>query len=174
MVAGAIIPEGEPIEALATFVARTRIEDVPPDMAEKARWHMLDTFGAALAGSTSEEADRSPRALFEADGTGPARDGELEILGPGRDLRWQADRGADDDPAGVTGEPAFPRGFACEIRRIGGPRPAACPGGRTSRARARAGSGEDARALIPLLRVASAAVRSARDAHEPQEKRDVA
>jgi 2-methylcitrate dehydratase PrpD len=72
MMTGATIPEGEPIEALATFVARTRIEDVPPTMAEKARWHMLDTFGAALAGSRSEEADRSRRALFEADGRGPA------------------------------------------------------------------------------------------------------
>lgn len=60
------------IEQLATFVATTRFEDIPPTIVEKAKRHSLDTLGAALAGSTSEEAIRSHRALARAGHAGAA------------------------------------------------------------------------------------------------------
>ena len=43
---------------LATFVAGARYEDVPAEIVEKAKRHILDTLGAGLAGATSEEAAR--------------------------------------------------------------------------------------------------------------------
>jgi 2-methylcitrate dehydratase PrpD len=60
------------VETLAAFVAGTRPRDIPEAIAAKARRHILDTFGAALAGSTSVEATRTRCALARAEGTGEA------------------------------------------------------------------------------------------------------
>jgi len=61
------------IARLAEFVATARYDDLPPAMAEKARLHMLDTFGAALAGATSQEALRTRTALHRTDGPGESQ-----------------------------------------------------------------------------------------------------
>jgi 2-methylcitrate dehydratase PrpD len=61
------------ITRLAGFVADARYDDLPEEMAEKARLHILDTFGAALAGSTSEEAIHTRTALGHLDGPGQAQ-----------------------------------------------------------------------------------------------------
>src|SRR5215510_557822 len=56
---------------LATFVAGARFEDVPAEIVEKAKRHILDTLGAGLAGATSEEAKRAHAALLVTDAPGP-------------------------------------------------------------------------------------------------------
>lgn len=60
------------VETLATFVAETRPRDIPDAIAAKARRHILDTFGAALAGSTSVEATRTRLSLARAEGAAEA------------------------------------------------------------------------------------------------------
>jgi len=55
---------------LGTFVACARLADVPLDMREKAKRHILDTLGAGLAGATSEEAWRVLAAVLATDGAG--------------------------------------------------------------------------------------------------------
>jgi 2-methylcitrate dehydratase PrpD len=57
---------------LGAFVAQTRCEDLPPEVVEKAKRHILDTFGAALAGAISEEAVRAKAGLFAAEAGGAA------------------------------------------------------------------------------------------------------
>ncbi|MBR8403906.1 MmgE/PrpD family protein [Burkholderia cenocepacia] len=47
---------------LAAFVAQTAADALPDDVVEKAKRHVLDTFGAALAGASAVET-RSARAL---------------------------------------------------------------------------------------------------------------
>lgn len=44
-----------PLESLAHFAATTRFEDLPPAIVAKAKIHILDTLGAALAGTRSRE-----------------------------------------------------------------------------------------------------------------------
>ncbi len=44
-----------PIERLAAFVAGLRFEDIPTDIVAKAKIHIADTMGAALAGARSTE-----------------------------------------------------------------------------------------------------------------------
>jgi len=61
------------IARLAEFIATARHDDLPPAMADKARLHILDTFGAALAGATSQEAIRTSAALLRADGPGQSQ-----------------------------------------------------------------------------------------------------
>ena len=51
-------------EQLGTFVADTTFEQLPREVVEKAKRHILDTFGAALVGATSEEAGRARAALL--------------------------------------------------------------------------------------------------------------
>lgn len=60
------------IRTLGDFIASTRFEDLPRGMADKAKIHILDTFGAALAGSRSEEARLTGDALLSSDGPGCA------------------------------------------------------------------------------------------------------
>ncbi len=57
---------------LGTFVADTIFEQLPREVVEKAKRHILDTFGAALAGATSEEAARAREALLAVEGSGTA------------------------------------------------------------------------------------------------------
>lgn len=51
------------ITRLAAFVAGLDYDEVPGPMIEKAKRHSLDTFGAALAGATSQEARLVAAAL---------------------------------------------------------------------------------------------------------------
>src|SRR5262245_24926575 len=57
---------------LGAFVANARYEDLPADIVDKAKRHILDTLGAGLAGATSQEAKRTLAALLLTDGPGPA------------------------------------------------------------------------------------------------------
>ena len=57
---------------LGTFVADTTFEQLPREVVEKAKRHILDTFGAALVGATSEEAARAKEALLAMEGGGTA------------------------------------------------------------------------------------------------------
>jgi 2-methylcitrate dehydratase PrpD len=45
-------------DRLGAFVAGTRFEQIPAATVEKAKRHILDTFGAGLAGATSDESAR--------------------------------------------------------------------------------------------------------------------
>jgi 2-methylcitrate dehydratase PrpD len=58
------------IDELARFIARTRFDDLPAAVVAKAERHILDTFGAALAGARSDEALRTCEALAAIDGAG--------------------------------------------------------------------------------------------------------
>ena len=51
---------------------RSPYDELPPEVVEKAKRHILDTFGAALAGATSEEAARAKAALLAAEPGGSA------------------------------------------------------------------------------------------------------
>jgi 2-methylcitrate dehydratase PrpD len=55
------------VERLGAFVAQTRFEDLPGKMVAKTKRHILDTFGAGLAGATSDESRRAC-AMIEASG----------------------------------------------------------------------------------------------------------
>ena len=57
---------------LGAFIAGTSYEQLPREVIEKAKRHILDTFGAALAGATSEEAARAKAALLTMEGGGTA------------------------------------------------------------------------------------------------------
>jgi 2-methylcitrate dehydratase PrpD len=57
---------------LGRFVARTRYEHLPVGVVAKAKRHILDTLGAALAGATSEEATRTHAALVATEAPGPS------------------------------------------------------------------------------------------------------
>jgi 2-methylcitrate dehydratase PrpD len=57
---------------LGAFIAGTSYEQLPREVVEKAKRHILDTFGAALAGATSEEAARAKAALLTMEGGGTA------------------------------------------------------------------------------------------------------
>jgi 2-methylcitrate dehydratase PrpD len=46
------------IQTLARFNVRTRFEDLPPELTARAKRHVLDTLGAALAGSAAEATRR--------------------------------------------------------------------------------------------------------------------
>lgn len=63
---------------LAAFVARTSADAIPDDVVAKAKRHVLDTFGAALAGASAVET-RSARAL-----TGTVAQGGASLWGTRR------------------------------------------------------------------------------------------
>lgn len=56
----------ERMQRLAQFCAETRFEDLPPALVEQAKRHILDTFGAALAGADSAVALQA-RQVFGAE-----------------------------------------------------------------------------------------------------------
>ncbi|MDR6608675.1 MmgE/PrpD family protein [Pseudomonas synxantha] len=58
----------ERMQRLAKFCVDTRFEDLPPALVEQAKRHILDTFGATLAGADSEVA-KTAQQVF-ADETG--------------------------------------------------------------------------------------------------------
>jgi len=56
----------ERMQRLAQFCVQTRFDDLPPALVEQARRHILDTFGAALAGADSAIALQA-RQVFGAE-----------------------------------------------------------------------------------------------------------
>jgi 2-methylcitrate dehydratase PrpD len=54
-------------EQLGAFIAATGFDELPGKIVEKTKRHILDTFGAGLAGSTSDEASRAD-AMIRATG----------------------------------------------------------------------------------------------------------
>lgn len=67
---------------LATFCARTTFDDLPSEVVERAKRHLLDTFGATLAGSAAFE-PRQAASMFAAGagaGTSPVW-GTRSVLG---------------------------------------------------------------------------------------------
>ncbi|WP_371356302.1 MmgE/PrpD family protein [Pseudomonas chlororaphis] len=59
------------LQRLAQFCVDSRFEDLPPALVAQATRHILDTFGAALAGAHSEVAIAARQAL--GDEAGPSR-----------------------------------------------------------------------------------------------------
>ncbi|AZD79601.1 MmgE/PrpD family protein [Pseudomonas chlororaphis] len=59
------------LQRLAQFCVDSRFEDLPPALVAQATRHILDTFGAALAGAHSEVAIAARQAL--GDEVGPSR-----------------------------------------------------------------------------------------------------
>ncbi|AUG41080.1 2-methylcitrate dehydratase [Pseudomonas chlororaphis] len=59
------------LQRLAQFCVDSRFEDLPPALVAQATRHILDTFGAALAGAHSEVAAAARQAL--GDEAGPSR-----------------------------------------------------------------------------------------------------
>lgn len=53
-------------DTLAQFNAQTRFEELPPELVARAKRHVLDTLGAALAGSAAETSHRV-RSVLQAD-----------------------------------------------------------------------------------------------------------
>lgn len=58
----------ERMQRLARFCVETRFEDLPPELVEKAKRHIIDTFGATLAGAGSEIAEAVGRTLGQEPG----------------------------------------------------------------------------------------------------------
>jgi 2-methylcitrate dehydratase PrpD len=78
-------------EQLSTFIAATSFAELPDAIVEKTKRHILDTLGAGLAGSTSDEASRA-RTMIAATG------------GIGDDILWgRAERASPRDAAFVNG-----------------------------------------------------------------------
>ncbi|NVZ79007.1 MmgE/PrpD family protein, partial [Pseudomonas gingeri] len=62
----------ERLQCLVRFCVESRFEDLPAALVEQAKRHILDTFGAALAGADSEVALGVRRALdLTPDGPAP-------------------------------------------------------------------------------------------------------
>ena len=57
---------------LADFVAGLRFEDIPPDVVESAKLHLLDALGVAAAGSTAEGIDLLVEPVVAWGGAPPA------------------------------------------------------------------------------------------------------
>lgn len=69
-------------EHYADFAARLQLEDVPPDLVEKAKLHMLDTVGCAIAASTTDYAAVKFAALLRLEGgCGTTAIGQSRSLG---------------------------------------------------------------------------------------------
>ncbi|MFF1760269.1 MmgE/PrpD family protein [Streptomyces sp. NPDC058266] len=60
------------LRALSRFAVRTRIDDLPASVVTKARHHLLDTLGAALAGANSTETTALLSALTATEPRGKA------------------------------------------------------------------------------------------------------
>lgn len=77
---------GHPLDLLARFTAETTHADLPQDIAAKAKVHILDTLGAALAGTRSAEfhivRDLLPAAEGAAPGASAAVWGTARRAGP--------------------------------------------------------------------------------------------
>lgn len=58
----------ERMQRLARFCVETGFEDLPPELVEKTKRHIIDTFGATLAGAGSEIAEAVRRTLGQEPG----------------------------------------------------------------------------------------------------------
>ena len=56
----------ERMQRLAQFCVDTRFEDLPPALVAQAKRHILDTFGATLAGADSDVAKQA-RQVFDGE-----------------------------------------------------------------------------------------------------------
>jgi len=75
-------PDRTIAEAFADFAACVRPQDIPAKILEKAKLHILDTIGCALAGADSDFARNSLAALKQlGDGTGSTAIGQRDKLG---------------------------------------------------------------------------------------------
>lgn len=63
---------GETLAGLSTFVAETGYDDVPEDVIEREREHVLDTLGCILYGSTTSWVRKVERTVERLGETGPA------------------------------------------------------------------------------------------------------
>ncbi len=78
-------------ERLAAFAHDFRLEDAPPSLIDKAKLHILDTLGCAIAGAATGYAERSFKALARLDGgTGSVAIGRAETLGLADAIRFNA------------------------------------------------------------------------------------
>jgi 2-methylcitrate dehydratase PrpD len=59
---------GDYLDQIARFAAETRLEDIPPDAVEAAKWILLDTLGGMLASSTLPEVQRFAALAAERGG----------------------------------------------------------------------------------------------------------
>lgn len=64
---------------LADFIVNTRFDDIPTSIVIKTKRHILDTFGAGLAGARSDEAVKTAQVLKLLDGGG-----QVPLWGTGR------------------------------------------------------------------------------------------
>jgi 2-methylcitrate dehydratase PrpD len=115
---------------LGAFCARTRFDDLPPALVARTRQHILDTFGATLAGSAAFE-PRQTLAMLTAEasqGVSPVW-GTATALG-GRDAAFANGAAAhalelDDtggcDHSGAVVLPAAMAALALSRRRVSGP-----------------------------------------------------
>ncbi|WP_249977728.1 MmgE/PrpD family protein [Vreelandella olivaria] len=60
------------LEQLSSFIVETDINALPDRVIQQAKWHLLDTLGAALVGSTSTEARRTLHLLKRSEKEGCA------------------------------------------------------------------------------------------------------
>jgi len=60
----------ERLQKLARFVVETLFDDLPPPLVEKAKRHILDTFGATLAGATSDIFKASCQLFIQHEASG--------------------------------------------------------------------------------------------------------
>src|SRR5262249_16842351 len=61
---GAVMTPSCTSKELGRFIAGTQYDDLPGHVVAKAKRHILDTLGAALAGATSQEARRARAVLM--------------------------------------------------------------------------------------------------------------
>jgi 2-methylcitrate dehydratase PrpD len=80
----AVLPGAEAIARLAAFSAALRYEDLPEAVTAKARVHLLDTLGAAFAGTRAREFGQV-LATIEPRGDGAARIWGTELRASRRD-----------------------------------------------------------------------------------------
>ena len=73
---------------LAEFVTETRFTDLPADLVERARRHILDTFGATLAGSNSPIALAVQQSVREEGCAPVARIWGSKLLTSPRNAAW--------------------------------------------------------------------------------------
>lgn len=59
-----------PVTTLSHFICRTSFDDLPETLVVKAKQHLLDTLGAALAGSQTELTQRALRAMNASEAEG--------------------------------------------------------------------------------------------------------
>ncbi|RKT99976.1 2-methylcitrate dehydratase [Burkholderia sp. Nafp2/4-1b] len=113
---------------LATFVAQTAADALPDDVIAKAKRHMLDTFGAALAGTSAVET-RTARALTGGVVCGGASLWGTRLTAGARDAAFvngiaahalELDDSGGCDHSGAVVLPAVLAALSCAARPVSG------------------------------------------------------